>query len=472
MMNEQINNIKENNADKRIIFVEPRGSKENVFAKSITWPLLGPIYLATMLKKEGYNTRVYNENILGRDVSIQELNADILCVTGLTSTIKRGYEIAMQFKALNPDGKVIIGGIHASFMKEEAGKYADLVVSGEGESVILDLIKNGSKEKFIDAQRLENLDELPILDFSVLQDNKRMGITPIMTSRGCPFGCNFCSVTAMFGRKFRTRSIDKVIDEFRRIKTRSTFFYDDNFCADKQRAMILADALKKNNPNNVVWSAQVRCDAANDDNLLRKMADSGCWKVYIGFESVNQKTLDAYNKSQSIKDIKMAIKKFHNYGISIHGMFVLGSDEDDKHVFDATSDFSNKNDIDSVQYMILTPGPGTPLFSKLNSEKRLLHRLWEYYDGMHVVFKPKLLTPLELQEGSIDCYKDFYTYSKALNGALNVVYDRTADLCASSFNRAKRYFSPNWDTTLLGKYIIHKWMNANRSYLKYLKNKK
>jgi len=153
-------------------------------------------------------------------------------------------------------------------------------------------------------------------------------------------------------------------------------------------------------------------------------------------------------------------------------MFVLGSDEDDKSVFDATSDFSNKNDIDSVQFMVLTPVPGTPFFNRLNDENRIIHRLWDYYDGMHVVFKPKLLTPLELQEGAIDCYKDFYTYSKALNGALNVVYDRTADLCASAFDRVKRYFSQNWDTTLVGKYIIHKWMNANRGYLRYLRNRK
>lgn len=458
--------------DKRIIFVEPRGVKENVFARSITWPLLGPIYLATMLKREGYNVTVYNENILGRDINMHELNADVLCITGLTSTIKRGYEIAMQFKALNPDGRVIIGGIHASFMKEEAGKYSDTVVSGEGETVILDLIKNGSKEKFIDAQRVEDLNNLPMPDFSVLKNYQKMQITPIMTSRGCPFGCNFCAVTAMFGRKFRTREIDRVINEFRRIKTRSTFFYDDNLCADKQRAISLFDALKKNNDNNVEWSAQVRCDAATDDGLLRRMANAGCQRVYIGFESVNQKTLDAYNKSQSIEDIKTAIKNFHDYGIKIHGMFVLGSDEDDKSVFNRTSEFCNENEIDSVQYMILTPGPGTPLFSKLNSEDRIMHRLWEYYDGMHVVFKPKLLTPSQLQQGTLDCYNDFYTYTKAFNGALNVFFDSAAEVCAGAFDRVKRYFSTNWDTTLLGKFIIHKWMNANKNYLDYLSNKK
>lgn len=471
MMN-QNTAYEQDSKNKRIILVEPRGSKENVFARFMSLPLLGMIYLATMLRKEGYNVQVYNENILGRDIGRHELNADVLCITGLTSTIKRGYEIAMQFKALNPGGRVIMGGIHASFMKEEAAKYADNVVIGEGENVILNLIKNGSKEKFIDAKKVEDLNSLPMPDFSVLNNNNKMKITPIMTSRGCPFGCNFCSVTAMFGRKFRTRGIEKVVNEFRRIKTKTAFFYDDNLCADKQRAINLFSLLEKENDRNVRWSAQVRCDAANDEKLLRKMANAGCQMVFIGFESVNSKTLAAYNKSQSVEDIKKAIKKFHNYGIKVHGMFVLGSDMDDKSVFRATSSFSDNHNIDSVQYMILTPAPGTFTYKILAEENRLLHRLWEYYDGMHVVFKPKLLTPIELQQGTIDCYKEFYTYTKALNGALNITYDKTADLCAFAFNRVKRYFSTNWDTTMLGKFIIHKWMNSNRHYLRYLKQRK
>lgn len=473
MMNEQINTIKENNADKRIIFVEPRGSKDNVFARFMNLPLLGTVYLATILKKEGYDAKVYNENILGRDIRLQELKADILCITGLTSTIKRGYEIAMQFKALNPEGKVIIGGIHASFLKEEAGRYADIVVSGEGENAILDVIRNETKEKFISANRIEDLNKLPITDFSVIKDNKKMRITPIMTSRGCPFGCNFCSVTAMFGRKFRTMDLGKVVEEFKRIKTRTAFFYDDNLCADRERAAALFDLLRKNNQNNVQWSAQVRCDASRDEKMLSKMASAGCQKVFIGFESVNAKTLAAYNKGQSIDDIKDAIKRFHNHGIRVHGMFVFGSDADDKSVFRTTSDFASNNNIDSVQYMVLTPFPGTPTFSNLEEEKRIMHKLWEYYDGMHVVFKPKLLSPMELQQGAIDCYKDFYTYSKALNGALNIVYDKTADVCATAFNRMKKYFSINWDTTLLGKLIIHKWTtdSNNKNYLKYLRSK-
>lgn len=462
------NILDECNKDKKIIFIEPRGIKANVFLRGMSMPLLGPIYLATMLKKEGYDVKVYNENILGRDINMHELKADVLCITGLTSTIQRGYQIAMEFKALNPDGRVIIGGVHASFMKEEAGKYGDIIVSGEGESIILDLIKNGSKEKFIDAARVEDMNSIPIPDFSVLRDNKRMRITPIMTSRGCPFRCNFCSVTAMFGRRFRTRDVEKVVQEFRRIKTRTAFFYDDNLCADKQRAINLFGSLEKENKN-VKWSAQVRCDAAQDEKLLGKMAGAGCQIAFIGFESVSQKTLDSYNKSQSIDDIKNAIRKFHNYGIKVHGMFVLGSDEDNESIFRKTTKFCNDYDIDSVQYMILTPSPGTQLYQNLNAQNRLLHKKWQFYDGMHVVFKPKLLSPSELQQGAIDCYKDFYTYSKALNGAINVVYDNTINCLKSSGEKLRRYFSKNWDTTILGKYIIRKWLKQNKGYVNYLR---
>ncbi|MBI2128805.1 B12-binding domain-containing radical SAM protein [Candidatus Woesearchaeota archaeon] len=458
----------EKTKSKKIIFVEPRGSAANVFSSQMTLPLLGPIYLATMLKNEGYDARVHNENLLGRDVAMHELDADILCITGLTSTISRGYEIAKDFKALNPERKVIIGGIHASFMKEEAAKYADNVVIGEGENAILDLIKNGSSEKFIHSSQLSDLSSLPMPDFTVLKNYQGMGMTPIMTSRGCPFGCNFCSVTALFGRKYRTNSAEQVIKEFRNIKTKTAFFYDDNLCADRQRSYEIFNSIAKENLG-IKWSAQVRCDAAQDNRLLKKMADAGCDRVFIGFESVNQRTLDGYKKNQSLDDIVLAIKRFHEYGIKIHGMFVLGSDKDDKSIFNATNDFSNAQDIDSVQYSILTPLPGTPVYNMLAAQKRLLHRVWEYYDGMHVVFRPKLLSPLELQQGIIDSYKKFYTSTKLLKGALNLFYDKTINRFSSAIGGLKTYAPKNWDTTLLGKVIISRWLNLNKSYLDYLK---
>ncbi len=454
------------NQNKRILFVEPRGSKENIFARWMSLPLLGPIYLATILKQRGYNVSVHNENMSGR-VPRQELQADILCLTGLTSTIERAYQIAEEFRQINPEGKVIIGGIHASFNKEEAAKYADNVIVGEGENVIADLIENKLNERFIYACKQTELNELPLSDFTVLKDYKKMAMTPVMTSRGCPFACNFCSVTAMFGRQYRTNKTSRVIEELRRVKTKSIFIYDDNFCANKARSHEIFDLMKKEDFK-FRWTGQVRCDAARDEELVKKMAETNCQAVCIGFESVNAKTLEQYNKAQTLDDIKLAIKRFHDYGIRVHGMFIFGSDEDDKSVFRQTNDFCNNQNIDSVQYMALIPLPGTVLFDSLESQNRLLHKKWRFYDGMHVVFKPKNFTPIELQEGALDCYKDFYTYTKALNGAANIVYDKMINLIRSGKGKLNRYFSRNWDTTLLGKIIIRKWLKQNKGYMRYL----
>ncbi len=450
----------------KILFVEPQGSKENVFARWMNMPLLGPIYLATILKKRGHDVRVHNENLSNR-ISKQELNSDVLCLTGLTSTIERAYQIAEEFRAVNPEGRIIIGGIHVSFNKEEAAKYADTVVIGEGENVIIEAIENKPRQKFIFADKQTDIREMPAPDFSVLRDYKRMRLTPIMTSRGCPFACNFCSVTAMFGRQYRTNSEERVIKEMRMIKTKSIFIYDDNFCANKERSHRLLDLMKREDFR-FKWTAQVRCDAAKDEILVKKMAETDCQSVCIGFESVNSKTLDEYQKGQSLDDIKLAIRRFHDYGIRIHGMFIFGSDEDNKSTFRQTNDFCNSQNIDSVQYSVLVPLPGTPLFQNLEAQNRLLHKKWRFYDGMHVVFRPKLLSPSELQQGAIDCYKDFYTYSKVLNGAANVVYDSTINCMKSSGEKLRRYFSKNWDTTLLGKYIIKKWLKQNKNYGVYL----
>jgi radical SAM superfamily enzyme YgiQ (UPF0313 family) len=449
---------------KKIIFIEPRGVESNVFSAFMTLPLLGPVYMATMLKKRGHDVKIINENILGREIKDNELSADILCLTGLTSTINRTYDLAERFRQLNPFSKIIIGGIHASFQKEEAGAFADHVVVGEGEQVIIDLIEKGSSEKYVYSPGMTDLNQLPIPDFDLIQNNKKMWVAPIMTSRGCPFACNFCAVTAMYGRGYRTRSNDLVMQELRKVK-RKAFFYDDNLCVNHKRSYELFDQMKKEKLG-IRWSAQVRCDAAKDDLLLRKMADSGCVKVYIGFESVNQKALDALHKSQSVENIKTAIKKFHDNGIKVHGMFMLGADEDDKNTFTKTSSFVNEHEIDTVQYMTLTPIPGTPLFNDFESKGRLLHKKWQHYDGMHAVFSPKNFSALELQEGVIDCYKDFYKYTKAIGDSIDLLHD----VVASSLLRLRNRYKTNLPSTLLGKYIINKWLRTNGSYMHYLKN--
>ncbi|MEW5757896.1 MAG: radical SAM protein [Candidatus Omnitrophota bacterium] len=390
----------------KIVFIEPAASKANVYSK-LHMPLLGPLYLGTILKNLGHEVTVYNENIYKPDYS--KINADIIGISILTSTAKRGYDIATLF----PKEKVIIGGVHASLLPEEALRFARQVVIGEAESIIAKVIDGSIKDKVVQGVAIQNLDELPFPDFSLIKGYKpKPIIMPISSSRGCPFDCTFCSVTKIFGRAYRFRSAENILKELKSRDAKSFFFCDDNFTANPERTRILCELMLKHKTPR--WTAQVRCDATKNDSLLGLMAKSGCSVVCVGFESINVKTLSAFEKKQSVNDIISAIRSFHRKKIKIHGMFVLGSDSDDEKTVWETLKFAIKEKIDTIQMMILTPFPGTKVHEELNKEKRIFNRDWSLYDAQHAVFNPKLISAKQLQIASLKAHAKFYSFSSSL----------------------------------------------------------
>jgi radical SAM superfamily enzyme YgiQ (UPF0313 family) len=275
---------------------------------------------------------------------------------------------------------------------------------------------------------------------------------PIMTSWGCPFHCNFCSVTAMFGRKYRFRSAENIIAELKQRKPRKIFFYDDNIAADKKRLKELCQRMLDEDIV-VPWSAQMRTDVVRDPELLDLMHRSGCFRAYLGLESVNQATLDAFDKHQSVDDIVQAIRILHEHGIESHGMFVLGADTDTIQSVRETVKFAMKNHIDTIQLAALTPLPGTPLFDELNAAGRIFEKNWYLYDAQHVVFEPKNMTPYELQREALRGYMKFY-----------------------SLKQWAKYFFTFRFTKLLfqtwGWWIVRTWRKnkANQSFVESLRN--
>ena len=243
--------------------------------------------------------------------------------------------------------------------------------------------------------------------------SERRGTTPIMTSWGCPFGCNFCSVTAMFGRKYRYRSPEHIMAEIEAKQPRSIFFYDDNFAADKRRLKTLLRMMIASG-RRIPWSAQVRTDVASDPELLELMRDSGCDRVALGLESVSQETLDGFDKSQSVADIVRALEVLRRYGIKTHGMFVLGADSDTAETVRDTARFARKHDISTLMLNILTPLPGTPLFDELDAQGRIFDRHWDLFDGQHVVFSPGQMSPETLQAEVWRAYARFYSFRQWL----------------------------------------------------------
>ena len=455
----------------KVVFVEPMGSYSNVFAQYMTIPMLGPLYLATIAEKAGYDVSILNENILGRKIKPSELkDVDVLCLSCMTATINRGKEISEKYQTLRKSfglkSRTIIGGIHSSMIPEDVIDDFDQVFVGEAESKILDVLDGRIKDKIIYGERI-NLDSVPIPNFTLLRGWKKIKSWPIMTSRGCPFNCNFCSVTEMFGRGYRTKSVDRVIEEIKSYNKNLLFFVDDHFVVNKKRTKELLDFLK-NTKSNIKWSCQLRTEVSKDRELVAQMRDAGCDTVYVGFESINPKSLQEMEKGQTVADIKRSVKVFRDYSINVHGMFMFGSDSDNKEIFKSTSDFCIESGLSSVQYLILTPLPGTVFYKKIEKEGRLLHKKWEFFDAMHVVFQPKNFSPAELQQGMIDCFSDFYSYTNAFIDAINIFFETSLKLIKSTY---KKVYFPSFVPSIIkfaGKRIVKNWIIHNKPYLAYL----
>ncbi|MEF9475842.1 MAG: B12-binding domain-containing radical SAM protein [Candidatus Mariimomonas ferrooxydans] len=411
---------------KNIYFIEARSPGAHIFSRT-PFPRLGTVLLATILKNRGYNTKVFIEDIARIDWKLLE-DADIICISSITSTAPRAYDIAKRF--INKGIPIVIGGPHSTFMPEESLSCADYVIRGEGEETIVELIEHLESGLPLDnikglslktrqggirhnpgREFISDLDTAPVPDFSLVYNWKKAKVMPVATSRGCPFACKFCSVIPMFGRKYRFKSINKVIEEIKAVANMSphVFFVDDNFAANKQRTKELLRAIADNNID-IEWSAQTRTDVAKDPELIQLMAETGCFGVFIGFESINPRTLALYNKHQGIDDINKCIKMLKKHSINIHGMFVLGSDTDDIQTIKNTHKYAEKLEIESVQFMMLTPLPGTPVFDELKEQGRIIHTDWSKYDAHHAVFEPKLMTAFELHVETLKAMAKFYSW--------------------------------------------------------------
>jgi radical SAM superfamily enzyme YgiQ (UPF0313 family) len=417
----------------KILFIEPRSPQEHIFSR-VAIPRLGSLLLGTILKNRGLEVKVVIEEMSAPDYATLDFEPDLVCISTISSTAPRAYELADFYRQ---QGKpVVLGGAHASFLPREGLEHADYVVCGEGEGALpelVDALAGGDDPSGIQNLCLrqgetvlqnpwrplvEDLDALPIPDYSLIHGWKAKrgkGVVSIATSRGCPFNCSFCSVIILFGRKHRVNSVDRIMAEIHQngLAAHHIFFCDDNFTANRVRTKELCERIIKENLR-IEWSAQVRVESAKDPELLDLMARAGCFAVFVGLESINPATLKAYNKSQTVEGIKDCVVNFHRHGINVHGMFVFGSEEDHYQVIRDTVKVSRQLDLDSLQYLILTPVPGTPFYKEMEAQNRIICRDWSQYDGHHTVFQPRQFTPYELQMETNRAMKKFYSWPSVI----------------------------------------------------------
>lgn len=413
---------------RKVLFIEPRAPRAHIFSRVVI-PRLGCVLLGTILRQQGLEVKVIVEEVSSPNLATLDFHPDLVCISSITSTIPRAYQLADYYRQQGIP--VVMGGPHSSFLPAESLEHADYVVCGEGDEALPELITACNEGRGFESipnlcfsqgegiqqnprrPYIEDLDTLPIPDYSLIHGwhPGRHPYISIATSRGCPFNCRFCSVIQMFGRRFRYNSVDRILEELRLNgpQARHLFFCDDNFTVNRERIKSLLERMLSLGLK-VEWSAQVRVEAARDPELLALMARSGCYVVFVGLESINPDTLKAYNKSQTVEDIRDCVINFHRYGIKVHGMFVFGAEEDNPQVIRDTVKFSRQLDLDSLQYLILTPLPGTPVYEELEAQNRLICQDWSRYDAHHAVFLPRQMTPYELQLETFKAMKRFYSW--------------------------------------------------------------
>src|SRR5262245_22468511 len=453
---------------KKLVFVEPKSTHLHSYSR-VCIPRIGSVLLGTIMRAKGYDVRVYIEDIEAPDMK-EVLSADLVAISAITSTAPQSYRLADQVRAAG--GIAVLGGTHVSFLPEEGLQHADYVVRGEGEVAFQELVDaiqaghgfeqikhvscivDGKVVNHPERPKIPNLDVNPIPDYKLITGWKPGGVISVATSRGCPFSCTFCSVPGMYGHAFRTHSVERVLQELEVHRGNSyTFFADDIFTANKKRVKELLRGMidRDLTPD---WGAQVRTETVDDPELLQLMRDSNCFNVYVGFESINPRTLKLFQKKQDLAKIERSIERFHAHKIRIHGMFVVGSDEDDVETVDATAEFALKHDIDSIQFMILTPIPGSPDWDTLyqHGEKYVINRNWTFYDGHHVVHQPRKMSPYELQMAAIKAMGKFYGW-KGIGRRL---------LQRDIYYATIRYW---------GKKMIREWWkdDENREYVAWLR---
>jgi radical SAM superfamily enzyme YgiQ (UPF0313 family) len=386
-------------------------SKVKTFEWSNIFVSPAVLLIATILRKSGYEVRIYND--CQGEIVPEKINEDTILISSITSSSIRAYEIADMFR----NRRVIIGGVHPSVMPEEASAHADHVVVGECENVLLDLIQGKIKDKIVCGGNFSNLDELPFPDFSLLKNIP--DIIPVQTSRGCNYRCNYCTVPVMYG-SYRYRSAENIISELLNFRDtygeirKIDFRIDADFTFHRKRAMEIVKRMTEEGIKPKVLAANSRLQVYKDRELLTLLSDQNV-TLCIGIESLNQEVLNSYHKEQKESEITEAVKILHDYNIKVLGYFLYGADQDDINTLRLYSEFIQKSKLDFYHVSALTPYPGTALYEKLLSEKRIFTTDWTYYDGLHVTYRPAKMTAYDMQQEFFDFYQKEFSLKSLID---------------------------------------------------------
>jgi radical SAM superfamily enzyme YgiQ (UPF0313 family) len=381
---------------------DPRAS----FGKHVLTPALALTSLAGATPPP-WTVRIWDENLLQGPPPRDPLPR----VVGITVHIafaRRAYALADWYRKMG--ATVVLGGLHIASCPDEARPHADAIVIGEGMEPwpeILAAIEAGTLAPVYYGHYRRLYREQPQPRRELLTRGHYLTTASVMATRGCHNRCDFCYLSTR-GVEVAPQVLDRrqVADVARAAGSPYLVFLDNNLGTQRVYLRQLCEALRR---ERIIWSAAISLDVTDDARLVREMALAGCTGVFVGFESLcDENIAGAGKRSPRVEDYARRVALLHEHGIQVNGSFVFGFDHDTPDVFDRTVEWIEENRLDCATLHILTPYPGTPLFERMEAEGRLLHRDWDRYDTAHCVFRPRGMTPEELEAGYGRAYRRLF----------------------------------------------------------------
>jgi radical SAM superfamily enzyme YgiQ (UPF0313 family) len=356
-----------------------------------------------------WGVRYWDENLLQGTPPCDPL-PQVVGITVHLTFARRAYELAAWYRAQG--SVVILGGLHVLSCPDEALLHADAIAIGDGVQIwprILSDVESDCLQTRYEADFSRPYALDPPARRAILPRASFLTTTSVIATRGCHNRCGFCYLsTEGLHMPYRMRNVEQVVAEISADNQPYAVFVDNNLGS---RPGYLRELCKALQPLKIIWSAAVTIDITDDVALVRDMALAGCTGVFVGFESLNEGNLsDSRKRTPAPQDYARRVAILHRYGIQVNGSFVLGFDHDRLDVFERTVEWIETNRLECATFHILTPYPGTPLFRRLESEGRILHRDWDKFDTAHVVFKPKHMSCEQLDRGYAWCYEKLFSH--------------------------------------------------------------
>lgn len=400
---------------KKILLIQPSpydGDHKPIKKKRLYFVGLGMPLLAAMMP-EDWETEIILEII--EDIPM-DTDADLIGISTMGHGVLRSIDLAKEFRE---KGKtVVLGGYMASIMPEEASKYCDALVVGDAELVwkdLLDDFEKGQLKKVYEKNLERGTFSTPLPRFDLILDKNIGDFLPVQAGRGCPNTCSFCSVACLYEGKYIKKSLEEVIRDIRQIKDlgfKKILLLDDNIFSDKIYLYKLLDEIKI---MDIEWMSQCDIRIGKEDELLKKLKDSGCTTLSFGLESISKESLRAMNKGWADpSDYSRAIRNIQDHGIDVSTEMVVGGEGDTLESIRLTKDFIEENKISVPRFYILTPFPGTKFYREIESQGRLVNHDIYTFDGTEAVYRPAHMTPDELTKAYWNLYESLFTWKSII----------------------------------------------------------